>query len=115
MYQIDGDKLNKRPELRIDDRIYSIDNRFSVFRRISAGLKAAGGPADNELNEFEIVMGEALGEAAYDEILAMDLPYGVMQELIIIVLAAMQDLPVEEARRRFRFGNFANETGGSLL
>ncbi|MDR2167542.1 MAG: hypothetical protein LBE35_06815 [Clostridiales bacterium] len=107
MYQIDNDKLNYQPELRLADRIFKIDNRLSVFRRISARLGEGGG------DEFEIIVGEALGGAALEEILGMDLPYGIMQDLIIIVLAAIQDLPVEEARRRFR--GAGGESGSGLL
>jgi len=32
----------------------------------------------------------------------MDLPFAVMQDMVIVVLAAIQDLPMEEAHRRFR-------------
>lgn len=95
MYQIDNDKLNQRPEVRIGDKIFTIDNRLSTFRKISSAL---GGGSD----ELEAVLAQALGKDAYEEVLRMDLPYSVMQELIIIVLAAIQDLPLEEARRRFR-------------
>jgi len=99
MYKIAEDKLDFKPELRLGDRIYSIDNRLSVFRKISKLLSAAEG---EEVDEFFVVLSNALGEGAYSEILDLDLPFSVMQEMVVIVLAAIQDLPLEEARHRFR-------------
>ena len=96
MYVVDGDKIGKRPEVRVADRVFEIDNRLSCYERINEGVK--GG----ERGEFEVIIGEALGGEAYAEIIAMDLPYGVMNDLVIIILAAIQDLTVEEARNRFR-------------
>jgi len=96
MYVLDGDKIGKRPEVRIGDRVFEIDNRLSCYQRINARIKAGDG------SDFEVIIGEALGGEGFAEIVAMDLPYGVMGEIVIIVLAAIQDLSVEEARARFR-------------
>ena len=98
MYVVDSEKLVKRPEVRIGDRVYEIDNRLSAYERINERVKAGDG------SEFEIIIGEALGSENYAEIVRMDLPYGVMQDVVIIILAAIQDLTVEEARSRFRAG-----------
>jgi hypothetical protein len=99
MYQISEGKLQGRPELRIGDKIFAVNNRLSVFRQINNLLKSE---ADSGLSELEIVIGCALGIEARDEIFEMDLPYAVMEEIVITILAAMQDLSVEEAKRRFR-------------
>jgi len=96
MYVVDSEKLVKRPEVRIGDRVYEIDNRLSAYERINERVKAGDG------GEFEIIIGETLGGESYEEIVRMDLPYGVMSELVVIILAAIQDLTVEEARSRFR-------------
>ena len=96
MYAIDSEKLVKRPEIRIGDRVFEIDNRLSAYERINERLKAGDG------GEFEIIIGEALGGESYADIVRLDLPYGVMQDVVIIILAAIQDLTVEEARCRFR-------------
>jgi len=103
MYAIDGDKLTARPEVRLGDKIYQIDNRLSTFERINRRLKEQDGKSESD---FAIILCEALGEAAFTAICEMDLSYAVMQELVMIVLAAIQDLTVEEARCRFR------KTGG---
>ena len=99
MYLIEEARLNGRPELRIGDRIFSVNNRLSAFRKINSLLKS---DADSGLGELEIVIGCALGQEACDEIFEMDLPYAVMEEIVVTILAAMQDLSVEDARRRFR-------------
>ena len=99
MYVVDGEKLAARPEMRIGDKIYQIDNRLSTFTRINERLKERDGDSD-----FDIIIGEALGAANFQEVCEMDLAYGVMFEIVIIILAAIQDLTVEEARCRFRQG-----------
>jgi len=96
MYAIDNEKMTKRPEIRVGDRVYEIDNRLSAFERINERIKAADG------GDIEIILGEALGREHFEEIKGMDLPYGVMQDIVVIILAAIQDLTVEEARARFR-------------
>jgi len=97
MYAIDEAKLNARLEVRIGDKIYQIDNRLSTFERIDRRLREQEGESD-----FDVIIGEALGNAEYQAIREMDMSYGAMQELVVIVLAALQDLPVEEARLRLR-------------
>ena len=98
MYAVDSEKLTKRPEVRIGDKVYQIDNRLSAYERINERVKTGDG------SEFEIIIGEALGGENFAEIVRMDLPYGVMSDIVIIILAAIQDLTVEEARSRFRAG-----------
>lgn len=97
MFVIESERLRKRPEVRIGDKIFGIDDRLSTFERINGRLGQSEGGGD-----FEVIIGEALGAAAFAEILEMDLSYGVMFELVVIILAAIQDLPLEEARARFR-------------
>ena len=97
MYVVDSEKLGARPEMRIGDKIYQIDNRLSTFTRINERIRCQDGVGD-----FEVIIGEALGVAVLAEIIEMDLAYGVMFDIVIIILAAIQDLSVEEARSRFR-------------
>ena len=101
MYKIDNEKLTKRPEMRLGDKIFQIDNRLSVFLEMMEMLK---NPKEGH-SEFEIVMTLGLGRAAFEEIKEMDLPYNLMNDIVIIILAAIQDLPQEEAHRRFRNDN----------
>jgi len=96
VYSVDSEKLNKRPEMRVGDRVFVIDNRLSTFERMRKELDKS------DTAEMGVVMSFGLGHDAYLELVEMDLPYAVMEEIVIIVLAAIQDLEVDEARRRFR-------------
>jgi len=99
MYAIDASKLDARPEMRVGDNIFRIDNRLSTFVKINQRIKERDGGSD-----FEIIISEALGSAVYQQIVDMDLAYGVMNDIVIIILAAIQDITTEEARSRFRQG-----------
>ena len=98
MYSIPQELIEKSPEIRIGDKIYKIDNKLSTFLRILKRLDSE--KAEN--NELNIIIGEALGKKALEEIVSADLPYTIMHEIIIIILAAIQGLEIEEARSRFK-------------
>lgn len=99
MYNIDREKLTKRPEIRIGDKIYSIDNRLSTFQRMRKELD------ESQNMEMETVISFGLGHDVYLELLEMDLPFSVMEEIVIIILAGIQDLEVDKARQRFQNHN----------
>jgi len=96
LYTVDKDRLEKRPEIRIRDKVYVIDNRLSTFERMRRELDKANSA------EMGVVISHGIGHDAYVELMEMDLPFGVMEDIVIIILAAIQDLEVEEARKRFR-------------
>lgn len=96
LYTVDGAMLTETPEIRLGDKIYKVDNRFSTVKRVG---KAVG--ADPE-NEIEITLKECLGAAAAKEILAADYSISVMREIILMISAAVSDITVEEARARFQ-------------
>ena len=98
LYTISQEKLLRQPEIRVGDRIYAVDNRLSTFMRISALIK------EGKSADYEIILSEALGENALAELLEMDLPYPVMQELIVLATAAIQGIEPDEVRPRFRAG-----------
>ena len=98
MFVIDEEKLTQRPEMRLGNYVYKIDNRLSVFERMNRRIK------DGDGSEFEVIIGGALGDATYKEILEMDLPFSVMQDIVIVILAAIQGIGEDEARARFRQG-----------
>ena len=96
MYIINNDKLTKQPEVRLGDKVYAVNNRLSTFQRMSARLKEGGEP------EYAIVLSEALGQAAFEELIKADLPLNIISELVTMTLAAMQGISTEEAQARFR-------------
>lgn len=97
MYKVKDELINNRPEIRVGDRVFCIDNRLSVYRAINKALQD-----EPQADELEVVLKNALGEGAFAEIIEMDLAFAAMQEMLFIVLAAIQDLPLEEAQKRFR-------------
>ncbi|MCL2855986.1 MAG: hypothetical protein FWE21_10305 [Defluviitaleaceae bacterium] len=98
MYAIDNEKLTKRPEIRIGDRVFTIDNRLSTFEVMRRELNKA------ETAEMAVVIAHGLGHDAYLDIVEMDLPYGVMEEIVMLILAGIQGLEVDEAKTRFCHG-----------
>ncbi len=95
MYTVDKALLTETPEIRIGDKIYKVDNRLSTVKKVGEAVK--GQPED----EMDITIRLCLGEAAHKEILEMDLPAPAMQEIVIIISAAVSGITVEEAKKRF--------------
>ena len=98
LYAVDGALLDARPEIRLGDRVYAVDNRMSVFLQITKDLEARA--ADE--SELDIILRHALGAEAYAEIVAQDLPFAVMRRLVVLAMAAVQDIEEDEAERRFQ-------------
>ena len=100
LYGIDSAALTEKPELRLGDKIYAVDNRMSVFVSITKELRERG--ADE--SELAIILRNALGAAAYEEIAARDLPFPIMRRLVVLAMAAVQGIGEDEAERRFQRG-----------
>ena len=98
LYTVDGALLEARPEIRLGDRVFAVDNRMSVFLQITKELQARG----EDESELDIILRNALGAEAYTEIVARDLPFPVMRRLVVLAMAAVQDIEEEEAERRFQ-------------
>jgi len=96
MYTIDSERMKSRPELRLGDRVFAVDDRLSVFEQMNRRIREGGD------SEFEVIIGMALGAEALAAILEMDLGYAVMRDIVVNILAAIQGLPEDEARARFR-------------
>ena len=97
IYSVDKEVLNRQPEIRIGDRIFKIDDRLSVFIRMNEELKNV-----EEMGEFVVILRNALGKKAADEIMDMELSYKVMERIAILVLAAIQGIGEEDAMARFQ-------------
>jgi|GEM_PF-1625975 len=98
LYTVDSAMLAARPEIRLGDRVFAVDNRMSVFLQITKELQERG----TEESELDIILRNALGAAAYEEIAAQDLPFPVMRRLVVLAMAAVQDIEEDEAERRFQ-------------
>jgi hypothetical protein len=98
LYCLDGRLITEKPEIRVGDKIYTVDNRMSVFLKLSDALKDAGGRG----GELRTALEHGLGESAAAEIMAMDLSVAAAQSVLRLTLAAMQGITEEEAERRFQ-------------
>jgi hypothetical protein len=95
MYTVDKALLTETPEIRIGDKIYKVDNRLSTVKKVAEAVKAS---PENEMDE---TIKLCLGEQAYKEIVEMDLPAPAMQEIVVIISAAVSGITAEEAKKRF--------------
>jgi hypothetical protein len=100
LYTVSKEMLAEKPEIRIGDKVYTVDDRMRTVEKMDGALRAA----ENKGKEFEMIIGCALGEGALAEIMAMDLSFSAMQRIVILVMAAMQDISEEAAEKRFRNG-----------
>ena len=98
LYAMDERLLTEKPEIRIGDRVYAVDNRMRTFEAMNGALNEPGGNG----REFEIVLRHALGEKAYEEISDMDLSFPAMHRVVVLIMAAMQDITEEQAESRFQ-------------
>ena len=98
MYEVERALLEGKPEVRIGDKVYAVDDRMSTFARMNRAL----GDAQTELSEFGIILEHGLSKEAAAEIEEMDLSFAAMHSVVLLVMAAMQGVGEEEARRRFR-------------
>lgn len=91
-YTLDGALLTETPEVRIGDKIYKIDNRYSQVKKLE----------DINQNDIDGIFNVALGEKAAQEIMAMDMPMPALMQLNYIIVAAMTDDTPERVRDRFQ-------------
>ena len=98
LYEVDKVLLNTKPEVRIGDKVFVVDDRMSTFTKMNRALATA----ETELSEFDIVIAHGLSEGALAEIKQMDLSFAATHRVAMLVMAAMQGVSEEEAKRRFR-------------
>jgi len=98
LYEVDRVLLESKPEIRIGDRVFAVDDRMSTFAKMNRALAEA----KTELTEFDIVIGNGLSEEALAEIRGMDLSFAAMHRVVVLIMAAMQGVSEEEAKRRFQ-------------
>jgi hypothetical protein len=100
LYTVNKELLTEKPEIRVGDKVYTVDDRMRTFEKMNAALAAE----ENQGNEFEIIIGFALGDGAAAEITGMDLSFAAIQKIVILIMAAMQDISEDAAEKRFRNG-----------
>ncbi|NLN46294.1 MAG: hypothetical protein GX153_06990 [Clostridiaceae bacterium] len=95
LYTVDKALLTDTPEIRIGAKVYKVDNRLSTVKKVGEAVK------EHPQEEMDATIRLCLGEAAYKEIIGMDLPAPAMQEIVVIISAAVSGITVEEAKKRF--------------
>lgn len=85
MYSFDNKLLCGSPEIRIGDKVYSIDDRTSTVKKV---LKIFGNKENDNLDNADEALKLAFGKN-YGEIAAMDMPFSAYQKLTETVVSAM--------------------------
>jgi lipoate-protein ligase B len=98
LYEVDRVLLDSKPEIRIGDRVFAVDDRMSTFVKMNGLLTEA----KTELSEFDIIIGCGISAEALAAIKEMDLSFAAMHRVVVLIMAAMQGVSEEEARKRFQ-------------
>ena len=85
MYSFDNKLLCGSPEIRIGDKVYSIDDRTSTVKKV---LKIFSNKENDNLDSAEEALKLAFGKN-YTEINALDMPFSAYQKLTETVISAM--------------------------
>ncbi len=96
VYTLPDELINSKPEIRIGDKIYKVDDRQKTVKKFSKI-----GQKDSDNSDMEMIK-LALGEKAAKEIEEMNLPYPAYTELIMLIGAAMTGEKPEDVRARFQ-------------
>jgi len=98
MYEVDRVLLDVKPEIRVGDRVFAVDDRMSTFIKMNRVLAEA----ETQVVEFDVVISHGLSDEALMEIKAMELSFAATHRVAMLVMAAMQGISEDEARRRFQ-------------
>lgn len=96
LYTIDGKLLTDKPEIRIGDKIYVVDNRKSTIDKVQKDVAKC-----KEGEESDIMIKHILGEKAAKEINDLDLPIPALTSLGIAIRAAIEGIDYEVAEKRY--------------
>lgn len=102
VYTLSEELINSKPEIRIGDKIYKVDDRKKTVDKISKISKKSPEDADGEMIKL------ALGEKAAKEIEEMDLPFPAYTQLLTLIGAAVSGEKPEEIVARFQEAKAAN-------
>ena len=83
VYTLPDELINSKPEIRIGDKIYKVDDRQKTVKKFSK-------------------IGQKDSDKAAKEIEEMNLPYPAYTELIMLIGAAMTGEKPEDVRARFQ-------------
>lgn len=96
VYEIPEQLLHSKPEIRIGDKIYKVDDRQKTVKKFSKITQEYGDDGDYEVIKL------ALGEKAAKEIDEMNLPFPAHSDLLALIGAAMTGEDPDVMRSRFQ-------------
>lgn len=96
MYAFDNKLLCGSPELRIGDKVYSIDDRKNTVKKAMKLFSQKSESDDMETSDEILKL--AFGKQ-FKEIDAMDMSFAAYQELVLVTIAAMTGQEVEDLKK----------------
>lgn len=95
MYTFDDKLLCGSPELRIGDKVYSVDDRKNTVRKAMKLFNKSGDKDDIETSDE--ILRLAFGKQ-FKEIDEMDMSFAAYQELLLMTIAAMTGQEPDELK-----------------
>lgn len=92
LYTLDGKLLTGAPEVRVGDKVYPVDDREKTFRKVMELDEK------QDISTMDQILELGIGEAAYKEIRAANMPFAAYSELCRLVIAAMTGEEPEAGR-----------------
>jgi len=99
MKSILPEALNNRPEIRIGEKIYKIDDRKSSMIKIN---KINNDKKLSDIDKLDEILKVAVGEDAGKEIINADYSFRIYIELIKIITASITGEDYEVVDKRFQ-------------
>lgn len=88
MYTLDQKLLTEKPEVRIGEKIYPVDDRTSTVKKLMKDLQAVDKDSVEMLDTDEMIIKAAFNKNAR-EILGLGLSYKAQSEIAQMAMAAM--------------------------
>lgn len=98
MYTLDDKLLASSPEIRIGDKVYSVDNRVKTVKKVMKMYEKGGSMGVDDVDKM---LALAYGENV-SKINSLDLSWEAYQELVKLTIAAMTGEETGEAEERFQ-------------
>lgn len=99
MYALDGALLVGKPELRIGEKIYPVDDRQKTVKKV---MKICEENEDKNIEVIEEVFKLVFSKEHCKEIENMDISFKAYQEIFMLVIAACTGEDPKEVEERFQ-------------
>ena len=95
LYALDDKLLTGCPEIRIGDKVYSVDDRKNTVKKMT---KLIDGDKAMSVDTIDEALRLAFGDKNFKEIENLNLSFSAYQKLFEIVISAMMGTEPDEAR-----------------